>query len=236
MLNQVEEDKFRKMRDMCRELKMPSPPEVFIGIKVHDKNGVLVLDDIERGHSWTRNFYNMLYGTSAYSIGSNSNNFGAGYQTGKNTSGTVEYSASYTPAAMQSQYNMGPLWSNTGDAAKGIVVGTGDTAFSVEQFTLATLIAHGNGANQLVYNAMDAGSDGYASKIWTHTRARIFNNNSGSTITVKETGLYYSFAIFTSSAASHLFERTVLGAPVSVVYGGQLTVTYQITMDFSAID
>jgi hypothetical protein len=236
MLNPIEEDKFRKMRDMCRELKMPSPPEVFIGLKVHDKNGVLVLDDIERGHSWTRNFYNMLYAMASYSPSSNSNNFGAGYMSGKTTAGTVEYTTSYTPAGVQTQANIGPIWGIAGDATKGIVLGTGDTAFSVEQFALVTPIANGNAANQLLYGAMDAGIDSYASKIWTHTRARIFNNNSGGTITVKETGLYLAFAMWTNSAGYHMFERTVLGSPVSVVYGGQLTVTYQITMDFSAID
>ena len=46
MLNPIEEAKFAELKERCRELGVPAPPEVFIGVQVHDKNGVLIFDGV----------------------------------------------------------------------------------------------------------------------------------------------------------------------------------------------
>lgn len=129
--------------------------------------------------------------------------------------------------------------------AGGIVVGTGDTAFSADQYALATLIAHGTGSGQMSYEASTVGALAYTAgtKTWKQTLTRAIINLSGSSITVKETGLYQGHG---SSANTGLFgqgygiaymvERSVLSPAVEVVNGAALTVTYEISMDFSAID
>lgn len=224
MLNPIEEAKFAELKDKCRELKVAPPPDIMIGLKVHNKNGVLVFDDIQRGHSWTRNFYNCL----AYYAGAipfTTNTFGAGYINWKTLSQGVRGIGETFPTG---------LWAAVGGiaTATGIVVGTGDTAFSTEQFNLVTLISHGNSANQLSYSAQTATTGAYTAgtKTWAASMVRQFNNNSGSSITVKETGIYQP------TGYVQMMERSVLDPTVAVANGAQLTVTYKISMDFSAID
>lgn len=220
MLDQKEEAKFDELKGMFRDLKLPPPPEIFIGLQVH-KDGELIFDDKQRGHSWTRNFYNYkcLMGTNA-SITNAS--FGAGYMSGKRYDGVMD---TYI------QYISGQVTTGVLAITHGIVAGTSDTAFNIEQYALGALIAHGTGSGQLVYQASGFVSKAYALKVWTATSNRIFNNNSGGDIVVKEVGLYPQYG-----GSRYLFERSVLSPAVTVPNGAQLTVTYEISMDFSSID
>jgi hypothetical protein len=226
MLDPKEEKKFEELKDRCRELKVPAPPEIMIGLKVHDKSGVLVFDDKQRGHSWTRNYYKAL---CVYFTGSplTTATWGAGYLSIKTAAGDVYGSAS-TAVAGTVRSAVGSL----GSLAAGIVCGTSDAAFSTEHYGLQAVIAQGTGAGQFSYAAQSATAAAYTAgtKTWAATLTRIMNNNSGGSITVKEVGLYW-LATFTS-----LFERSVLDPTVAVANGAQLTVTYEISMDFSAID
>ena len=215
MLNPIEEAKFAELKDKCRELGVPAPPEIHIGFQVHDKNGVLIFDDLQRGHSWTRNYYNLLYARATSGVGSGSASFMAGYMSQKRQSGSIDNIIVGIPSSL----------------ILTIIVGTGDTAFSVEQTNLATQIADGSGAGQLSHQPMAAAVSTYTAgtKTWKTTRQRIFNNNSGGIITLKEVGIL-------SDNYTYLVERSLLDPAVAVPVGAQLTVTYEITMDFSAID
>lgn len=239
MLNPIEEAKHAKLREMCRELRVPPPPEIYIGLKVVDRNGALVFDDKQRGHSWTRNYWNYMFSLGSDSVGDNTSTFGAGYMTGKQLAGpgTVRgynncvctrcrgYVTSYDPAYCF--YN-------------AIVVGTGDTAFSVNDWAMAALVENGSGSGQLVYNNQTRTGPTYTSgtKTWSFAHTRIFNNNSGGSITIKEVGLnaYIGIAIFNNASGTWLLERSLLDPTVEVAKGAQLTVTYTISQDFSAID
>jgi len=234
MLNQIEEARHAELKKMCAELKVPAPPEIFINLEVRDKDGKVTFKDKQRGHSWTRNFYNYVFSVAGATGGGGVNTFNAGYMAMKETGGTVMYDASYLP-----RVNLG-YTAGAGDAAYGIVVGTSDTAFSANHHTLQALIAHGTGSGQFSYQAQAAGSKAYTAgtKTWKSTLTRIFNNNSEGSITVKETGLYYGGAspFYNNSNMKWMNERTVLSPAVAVAVGAQLTVTYEISMDFSAID
>ncbi|MBL8484123.1 MAG: hypothetical protein JNJ60_18140 [Rhodocyclaceae bacterium] len=111
--------------------------------------------------------------------------------------------------------------------------GTGTTAESFEHFALAALVAQGTSSGQLSYQATVNGGQSYnaGTKVWTSTLARILNNNSGGTIVVAETGIYANQA---NGATNHMIERSLLGATVSVLNTGQLTVTYTMTLTFPA--
>jgi hypothetical protein len=247
MLDPKEEKRFEELKSMCRELKVPAPPEIIIKLQVHDKNGILTFDDKQRGHSWTRNFYNYLFSLAADGMGGGSNNFGAGYMSGKDILDTVKYSASSGVGRVGNtssiiQWGIGStygLWGAIGIDTQGIVVGIGDTAFSPEQNKLVTGIVHGITAGTLSHAEMNAGSMAYTggTTTWAHTRSRIFNNNSGGSITVKEVGLYLKSEMYGgSNNLFYMMERSVLAPTVAVANGAQLTVTYEISMDFSAID
>jgi hypothetical protein len=238
MLNPIEEAKFDELKSMCRALRVPAPPEIMIGLKVHDRDGVLTFDDVQRGHSWTRNFWNWFYSITTDSPGDASGLFGAGKMSEKQVDGTIYSSATYGCG----RYLNAELYAGTGyfgelnSTAQGIVVGTSDTAFSVEQYGLIGLIESGVTAGLLSYQASIKAVATYTGTTWKATHVRIFNNNSGGSITVKEAGLHFYALPFNSNPFSTLFERSVLSPTVAVANGAQLTVTYQISMDFSAID
>lgn len=240
-LDPAEEARHADLKKMCAELKVPPPPEIFIRLQVHDKDGKLIFDDRQRGHSWTRNFWNMMFGLSSDAVGGGSNNFGAGYMSSKVAAGTIRYSNVMTPHRTTfTALGAGIINHNLSftPVEAGIVIGTGTGAFSVDNYVMGTLIAHGNAATQMAYNGMANGTIAYDSgtNIWKNTLTRVFNNNSGDTIVVGEVGLYNQGRIFHNSSETILMERSVLSPSVSVANGAQLTVTYEISMDFSAID
>jgi hypothetical protein len=238
MLDLTEETKLTKLKALCVDLKIPPPPEIMIGMKVHDKNGVLIFDDVQRGHSWTRNFYNSIYSHAGDVLGSGGSSFGAGNISMKSILGNVDANSDYV-TKRNSHICLGYGYhNNLADASFGIVVGTGDTAFDVDQYALDSIVAHGNGANQLAYTSMSAPVQSYNSgtKTWKNTISRILNNNSGGSINIKEVGLYWIGYCFYSSNVTEMLERSVLSPTVPVDNGAQLTVSYEISQDFSAID
>jgi hypothetical protein len=223
MLNTIEEVKFVKLKKACIELKVLPPPDVMISFKVH-KDGILLLDDIQRGHSWTRNYYNNLAMHFAGMVGTDTV-WGAGHMNanlqGWGCRSDMKSAMAETNGAI-------------GDGYQGITVGTGDTAFSVEQYDLVARILHGTTSGKLSYAAEALPTCAYTAltKTWKSTLFRILNNNSGGSITVKEVGI--SSGHYNSDL--HFMERSVLTPTVDVPDGARLTVTYEISMDFSAID
>lgn len=235
MLDPTEEAKHAKLREMCRELRVPPPPEIHIGLKVMDRNGVLVFDDKQRGHSWTRNYYNINYSTMATAHVGETATFSAGSLVCRYINGVIPALDRVAQIGGYNPTNTGFIQASAA-ADYGILVGTGDTAFSAEDYALAAKIAHGNGAGQLYYQAMAAATATYNSgtKTWANALSRLYNNNSGGSITVKEAGLGWYGTV--GSLTFYLLERSVLSPTVTVAAGAQLTVTYTISMDFSAID
>lgn len=240
-LNPIEEAKFAALEKNCHDLGVPAPPSIHINFEVKDKDGNLIFNDKQRGHSWTRNFYNYLFCTAGDSVGNpGSTSFGASHLTSKNTGGTVRYTETYVPN--RDEYNTdsfgfrGPV----GNSGYGILVGTGDTAFSAENFAMAAAVVHGTSTGNLTYSAQGVPVVAYdstsGSEKWTITHTRVLNNNSGGAITIKETGLAWLGDFFNTTAAAYLFERSVLSPTVAVPNGAQLTVTYEISMSFAAID
>lgn len=233
MLDPQEEARFDDLRAKCRELKVPAPPEIMIGLQVHE-NGVLTFDDVQRGHSWTRNYYNVMITRMIGGQNTTTANFGAGYLSIKSglgtTAGTYDQEwmklGSLTPSKIFADGAAGLAW--------GIVVGSSSTTFSPDHYLLGALIPNGT----LAYQAMNGPNMSYLSKTWTATASRIFNNNSGGAVIVAEAGIYgdYNCAGTWQLDRVCMLERSVLSPTVAVANGAQLTVTYNISMDFSAID
>lgn len=173
-------------------------------------------------HSWVRNFHNWLYCVAAGFIPSGST-FGAGYLSLKDTGGTVRNLA----AASYSLVVAGLV--NNSDY--GIVTGRGTSAESYDSYALATPITHGTGANQLSHRAGSAIAPGYTAETltWLSSFSRLFDNSSGSTITVTETGIVCRAYNTTNY---YLLCRDLLASSIDVLNSGTLTVTYEISLTF----
>jgi hypothetical protein len=108
-----------------------------------------------------------------------------------------------------------------GVTSYGIVVGSSDTPVTRDDYKLGSQIAHGSGTGQLMYGAVSIDAPttygtGYLTRV-----IRVFTNNSGADITVKEIGVYY-YNIY------HYFcmIRDVLTTPVTIPNGYSWTVRY----------
>ena len=75
------------------------------------------------------------------------------------------------------------------DATFGIQVGTSATAVTRDDYALTVLVAHGVAATQLEYGTCVVSDIVAVSGGYKITVSRVFTNNSGGNITVKEIGL-----------------------------------------------
>lgn len=204
-------------------------PDLGIGLELLSAEGETLLRREERGHSWTRNAYNLvariLLGAS---LGST---FANGNITLKDSFGSV-HSVNYFAVAGSSAYGLGP---GLAVDTFGIQIGSGDTPFSFNDYILAAKISTGSSAGRLDYEAMAV--PGYAgmtyddpTKTYSIPWVRHFNNNSGDTVTVKELGLVIS----TYTTYKYLLARDVLDSPLAVPDHARLKATYTISITIEA--
>lgn len=227
---------YLELERLSKKLGIPVPM-MHIKVEATNPDGSAGEKYEGRSRTFNRNFWNAVF-TQYSGVAVSSGTFGAGVLSVKNTSGTTKtIGGRYldNPNPTLNGADAGGIVVGGLGLATGIVVGTGSTAESFENNTLVTLVAHGTGAGQLSYAAQVSPTPSYVAgtKTWTSLYTRIFNNNSGGTIIVAETGIYYSFTVV-GSTATVMAERTLLGATVSVLNAGQLTITYTITLTFPA--
>lgn len=197
------------------DLKMP---KLHIHCKT-ERDGLVLTDTYQIGHSWTRNAYH-VYNLMMMDSLPTTDLFT------RETGGT--FPTLYLPARSVSTFYASGYYNNANTKDYGIVIGTGSTAFHLDDFRLETYIAHGNTTGQLYHQAQVApvvswtGSPDYEGNI---LHKRVFNNNSGGSITVNEVGIVY----YAASAGSFLMSRDVLDTPVAVANGAQLTITISMT-------
>ena len=110
----------------------------------------------------------------------------------------------------------------------GIVIGTGNTAPTSDDYALETLIAHGQAATEMVYGGMEIEPVVVAAPSASFLLRRYFNNKSGGDITVLEVGIYSP--ILLAQAYACCIVRDVLGAPVAVLDTELLRVQYTLSV------
>jgi len=113
-----------------------------------------------------------------------------------------------------------------GNAAYGLIVGTGTTPVTMTDVALATKIAHGSGSGQLNYGAHTVDASVIDSTTAKFNFVRTFSNASGAAITVNEIGIYLS-ALDSAEAQWYIcIARDIISGGVSVPNGSTLTVRY----------
>lgn len=111
----------------------------------------------------------------------------------------------------------------------GLVIGRGDTAKTNTDYKLAIQLNEGVGANQMTHGTTIVGYTGVVGANVDLEITRSFTNNSGSSITVKEAGIYYAY-IWGDPPETYSNKfcmiRDVLVAPINVPDKCSLTVYY----------
>ena len=136
----------------------------------------------------------------------------------KNTSGSIIWT--------HSQFNTFAVGAGIGNQAYGILVGTGNTTPTIDDYYLQTVINHGTGPGQLQYGGVSFGAPASDSTTSQFTVTRDFANASGGSIAVNEIALvvlgsrrgatYYIMTI-----------RDVVTGGIAVTNGQTLTVNYR---------
>ncbi len=109
----------------------------------------------------------------------------------------------------------------------GIVVGTGDTAVTAVDFGLVTKVAHGGTSGKLQHFGHFISDVVESNPNASFYIERIFRNDSGGTITIKEVGIYTTN---TQDASAYPFciLRDVISPTIDVDNGEYLKVKYII--------
>ena len=149
------------------------------------EEGDIVSENIVPVHSFVKNFAQLL--KHGFDAASNSDSVDA--------TGTARYSAVLARNCYSGVYDM--YWvagmnciALAGVVNRGVVIGTGNTAFAVTQYNLAAAIVHGTGAGQMVYAAMaNPVEPAFSDPAIILSISRDIANSSPASITVREIGL-----------------------------------------------
>lgn len=166
---------------MSKQRQAEETIQLSIRLVVKDKKG-RVLEDTGRkkSHSFVIQFLKFFYAMLSFDV-----------------DGATNYSATETSGVAGYLYK-GNVWADknfrvdagVGDHEWGIVVGTGIAALSNTDIRLATQLTEGVGAGNITHGAMDMGTTGIVGAAVEMDLIRAFTNNTGSPITVNESGLY----------------------------------------------
>jgi len=197
-------------------------------VEVRDKSGKLISRQHGKSHSWLKQFIQMIMAEWQFaSGGGNPPAVTINDETGTGRSMPPAYSGTFNSCAWA-------INAPANSSEYGVKVGGGDTPNSLLTYALASPISHGTGLGQLVYGAHTiesvinpSGGD------LTFRVTRVFTNNSGASVTVKEIGITTKRYDQTSTNRTFLFIRDVLPSPTSVPDGASLTIRYTVKITVS---
>lgn len=186
--------------------------EAYIGIKVKDRDGKVIVRRRKKSQSFVRAFNHVLCAQIRQETTPN-----PAIQT-KDTSNTTQSLRTASTA----------FWCNAvaATATYGPVIGTDNTPVDIEQYALGAQCGEGTGANQVNHQATSVTYLGVAAGVSSFKVERTFLNNSGSAIAVEEIALYIRTHRVGAVAINVMGLRDLYS--VSVPDGGGISITYTI--------
>ncbi|MBA7478564.1 hypothetical protein ES707_13991 [subsurface metagenome] len=196
-------------------LLVPGEMGAVLELTVKDKNGKVTDHRVMRSKSFVRQFLELLW---------------------------IEFNkvSKYTPLMMQDTGGLGRnIYENLinftcdagiGIVTNGIIVGTGTTAPTIDDYAIETLIDHDAApptGGRLQYGGVAFGAPASDATTSQFTITRDFANNSGGAITVNEIGLYVKGLDTDVQTRYFMTIRDVIGGGIAVPDGQTLTVNYR---------
>jgi len=175
--------------------------------------------------SFNRNWSNLLASQLLCVNSTGAATFGDGEINVKDQTGTIRGSTSYGPA-WRGYLSINAAINND---TKGLVVGTGATAESFEDFAMDAIINDGTGSGELEYFAQNKPSKAWdgSGRTWTIIWERFFKNQDGSSITINEVGLI-EYVYGTNLSYYILTLRDALTSGVSIASGNVARATIEM--------
>jgi len=222
--------KIRRRFGRIRLLK----PEIIV--KVYDKNGNLIKEVKQEAKCFVKNFAETLYGMlsrEAVYIHTPDNvvhNLNIVYPESLYGDGSKDW---YYLESRHLEAKAG-----ADNDSFGVLVGTGTTAPTNEDYKLESQVPQGTGDNQLDHNPVTVSTvtEDTVNNITYFDISRIFYNLGAVDIGINEIALYVRARVYVRNANSipmdfdykYLVIRDVLATTVTVPAGGTLTVTYRL--------
>ena len=200
--------------------------------QIWDANGNEVWHKDGEAHSFVRNIHNMVATQILDIAGDNdtADEYGIGSLTVVRTDGTSLPNET-TPYDIGNGAASGTGYqAAVGDSTHGVVVGTGTSGFTFEDFQLGTPILSGSCDAELAHSSSEpvAVTFDTNSSRFSVDYARSFNNNSTASITVSEIGMV-AIPLVPTGNQSIMVCRDALSPTLPIAVGGQLKVTYTFT-------
>ncbi len=193
--------------------------QMYVRIRVHDKDGNLVHDHQEESRSLVKAFLAGLLANMSNSAG-----LGGTHNDILGAAKTIEVA----DAAAQAQFESK---GTATDDDEGIVIGTTNTAVDITDEKLVAQVVHGTSSGQMEYELQTYSSDiAISDPNATFLTSRVFSNNSGGTITVRETGIYARIGTTTAVVFDFCIVRDV---PTEVAVADSSTCTVDYTFKIS---
>jgi hypothetical protein len=175
---------------------------------VRDRDGKVLSQERKKSRSMLGNWYRILYAHMASTSTSS-------VHTSGNSWGVTSFGDNWKFAAAANEDYI------------GIVIGTGLAAVTIDDYKLESQIMQGMGPGQMRHLASTPGWPSVAGSNCDFLTSRTFLNNSGNSITVRESGIYcrvkgptyYGYACIV---------RDVLATPQDVPDGGSITIDYTL--------
>jgi hypothetical protein len=190
-----------------------------ITFRITNPDGTVVKEWTELAHSLNYNFglfMNALWGATTVSM---TNTAGNGVSVNGASGGTMAVTAA------------------SGNAAYGIVIGSGASAGSTPSPSLYNLVAQipaGINSGQIEYGAVSVSSVSQSGQTTSFTISRSFTNVSGATLTVTEIGIVVLMTGWNmgayASGTYFLIAYDIPSSAISVQNGQTLTITYTFSV------
>lgn len=178
---------------------------LFIEVKVRDREGKIISQFRRRSKSFVKQWNELVH-----------------QHMSQTTVDIVDTGG--TTRTVASDINDFDMSSPAGNVTYGIVFGTDDTPVTINDYALGALIAEGSGVGQLnhILTTVNASSVSAPNCDFILYRAGV--NNSGTTITVKESGIYVYFG----NSYRCMVIRDVFAVAQDVPDGGSISVNYTL--------
>lgn len=199
------------IKEPIPHLLIPGEMGAVLELTVKDKNGKVTDHRVMRSKSFVRQFLELLWTQSL--------NVPLGIDYSIKDTGNVARNISFHG------YNFATD-AASGDVTYSIIVGTGTTAPTIDDYAIETLIDHGVAAGKLQYSAVTFGAPASDAATSQFTITRDFANGSGGPITVNEIALYVK--MWGAGTTYYCMAiRDVISGGIPVPAGQTLTVNYR---------
>jgi len=207
------------IKDKIKDIfKLNDNIQIYVELTVKDRNGKIIKHHKQRSHSFVANFLNFIANGFANPFGNNNVVF---------TMSNVDNTSVISKA---------PLYADdsSNDDTYGIVVGTGTTAPTPQDYTLANKIPNGTSNGQLLYGSHSfnpsSGSVAISGNTSSFKISRTFTNQSGTSITVSEVGIISSIYNGSDSQDYVLIIHDLLSSPITIANLSVLEITYTLSI------